>query len=59
MTLIGKKFSWSLPVAGVVVAPLAAIPQEAACAIVGAMEWIGNENVIALLAATNALTIVP
>ena len=58
MNKLKNKLNWSWPIAGVVVAPLALVPQQAACAIVGALEWIGNENVIALAAATNALTLV-
>ena len=59
MKQTNKGMGWSLPIAGIVVAPLAAIPEEAVCAIAVAIKWIANENITALLAATNALTLVP
>ena len=54
-----KKLGWLVPVTGMLIAPFTAIPQQLACVIVGAIELIGNESVIGMLAATNALTIIP
>jgi hypothetical protein len=59
MTQFKKKLSWSLPVAVAAVAPFALVPQRAMCAILEAIDWVGNDSVASLLAVTNALTLVP
>jgi hypothetical protein len=59
MSSFKKKLSWRVPVAVAAVAPFALIPQRATCAILEAIDWVGDDRVALLLAATNALTLVP
>jgi len=59
MSQFKKKLSWSLPVAVAAAAPFALVPQRAMCAILEAIDWVGDDRVASLLAATNALTLVP
>ena len=57
MTGLNKRLKWSVPVAAIAVAPFTLIPQQATCAVLDAIEWVGNDRVASLLAVTNALTL--
>jgi len=54
-----KKFRWSLPIAAGIVAPLAMMPQRVVCAIQGAIDWVGDDRLGSIAAATNALMLLP
>ena len=57
MTGLNKRLRWSLPVAITAAAPFTLLPQQATCAVLDAIEWVGNDRVTSLLAASNALTL--
>ena len=53
-----RRFRWSIPVAGALAAPVALYPQETLRALAGVIEWIETGRLSALLATSNALTLV-
>ncbi len=53
-----RQFKWSVPVAGVLAAPVVLYPQETMRALAGVIEWIETGRLSALLATSNALTLV-
>jgi len=59
MSQVSKKIRWSLPIAAGIMAPLALMPQRALCAIQEAIDWVGNDRLGSIAAATNALMLLP
>jgi len=53
-----RQFRWFIPVAGALAAPVVLYPQETVRALAGVIEWIETGRLSALLATSNALTLV-
>ncbi len=52
------QYSWSIPLAGALVAPVVLCPQGTLRALAAAIEWIETGRLSALVATSNALTLV-